>query len=84
MEIRVKSKQNKNNDFQQTRSNYKEIFQEDMKILKNFEKKEIEKEIHIFFSCNKYDYIQRKAFNNINEVDNIKLQIGKESLPKLL
>ena len=44
----------------------------------------MEKEIHIFFNCNKYDNIQRKAFNDINEVDNIKLQIGKESLPKLL
>ena len=24
------------------------------------------------FSCNKYDNIRRKAFNDINEVDNIK------------
>ena len=53
-----------------------------MKIFKNFEKKEIEKETHIFFSYNKYDNIQRKAFNDINEMDNIKLQIGKESLQR--
>ena len=47
-----------------------------MKICKNFEKKEIENEIHIIFSCNKHDNIRRKAFNDINKVDNIKLQIG--------
>ena len=35
--------------------------QEDMKICKNCEKKEIENEIHITFSCNKYDNIRRKA-----------------------
>ena len=29
-------------------------------------------------SCNKYDNIRRKAFNDINEVDNIKLQIGNK------
>ena len=49
--------------------------QEDMKICKNCEKKEIEGEIHITFSCNRYDKIQRKAFYDINELDNIKLQI---------
>ena len=27
------------------------------------------------FSCNKYNNIRRKAFNDINEVDNIKRQI---------
>ena len=47
--------------------------QEDMKITKNYEKKEIQNEIHIIFSCNKYDKIQRKAFNDINEVDSMKL-----------
>ena len=52
--------------------------QEGMKICKNCEKKEIENEIHIIFSCNKYDNIRKKAFNNINEVDNIKLQIGNK------
>ena len=52
--------------------------QEDMKICKNFEKKEIENEIHIIFSCNKYDNIRRKAFSDITEVDNIKLQIGNK------
>ena len=49
-----------------------------MKICKNCEKKEIEDEIHIIFSINKYDNIRRKAFNDINEVDNIKLQIGNK------
>ena len=29
--------------------------------------------INIIFSCNKYDNNRMKAFNNINEVDNIKL-----------
>ena len=51
--------------------------QEEMKICKNCEKKEIEDEIHIIFSSNKYN-IRRKAFNDINEVDNIKLQIGNK------
>ena len=49
-----------------------------MKICKNCEKKEIENEIHIIFSCNRYNNIQRKAFNDIYEVDNIKLQIGNK------
>ena len=49
-----------------------------MKISKSCEKKEIEDEIHIIFSCNKYNNIWRKAFNGINEVDNIKLQIGNK------
>ena len=31
-------------------------------------------EIHIIFSCNKYDKIWKKTFNDINKVD-IKLQI---------
>ena len=52
--------------------------QEDMKICKNYEKKEIENEIRIIFSCNKYDNIRRKAFNDINKVNNIKLQIGNK------
>ena len=51
---------------------------EDTKICKSFEKKEIENEFHIIFSCNKYENIRRKAFNDINEVDNIKLQIGNK------
>ena len=46
-----------------------------MKICKNCEKKEIEDEIHIILSSKKYDNIRRKAFNDINEVDNIKLLI---------
>ena len=49
-----------------------------MRICKNCEKKETEDEIHIIFSCNKYDNIRRKAFNDINKVDNIKLQIGNK------
>ena len=49
-----------------------------MKISKSCEKKEIEDEIQIIFSCNKYNNIWRKAFNGINEVDNIKLQIGNK------
>ena len=52
--------------------------QDEMKICKNCDKKEIEDEIHIIFSYNKYDNIWRKAFNDINEVDNIKLQVGKK------
>ena len=35
--------------------------QEDMKICKNCQKKEIEDEIYIIFSCNKYDNIRRKV-----------------------
>ena len=46
--------------------------------MQNLPEKEIENEIHIIFSCNKYDNIRRKAFNDINEVDNIKLQIGNK------
>ena len=46
-----------------------------MKTYKNCEKKEIENEIHLNFSCNKYDNIRRKAVNDVNEVDIIKLQI---------
>ena len=49
-----------------------------MTICKNCEQKETENEIHIIFSCNKYDNIQRKAFKDINELDNIKLQIGNK------
>ena len=49
-----------------------------MKICKNCEKKEIEDEIHTIFSCNKYDNIRKKAFNDINKVVNIKLQIGNK------
>ena len=33
-------------------------------------------EIRIIFSCNKYDNIRRNAFNDINEVYNIKILIG--------
>ena len=48
-----------------------------MKICKNCETKEIENEIHVIFSCTKYDNIRRKAFN---EGDNIKLQLGRITL----
>ena len=54
--------------------------QEDMKICKHYDKKEIENEILIIFSCNKCDNIWRKAFNNLNAMDNIKLQIGNKIL----
>ena len=49
-----------------------------MRICKNCEKMETKDEINIIFSCNKYDNIRRKAFNNINKVDNIKLRIGNK------
>ena len=49
-----------------------------MKICKNHGRKEIENQIHMIFSCDRYDNIQRKAFNDINEVDNIKLQIANK------
>ena len=49
-----------------------------MKICKHFEERKIEDEIQIIFSCNKYDNIRRKTFNDINEVYNIKLQIGNK------
>ena len=44
-----------------------------MKFCKNCKKKQIKNEINIIFSCNNYDNIRMKAFNKINEVDNIKL-----------
>ena len=49
-----------------------------MKICKYCEKKEIENEIHIATNCNKHDNIRRKAFNDVNAADNIKLQIGNK------
>ena len=49
--------------------------EEDIKICKNCEKKGKENEIHMIFSCNEYDKIQRKSFSDINELDNIKLQL---------
>ena len=52
--------------------------QGDMKICKNFQKKEIKDEIHIIVSSNKYDHVGRKAFNDIIAVDNINLQIGNK------
>ena len=54
--------------------------QENMEICKKCERKEIENEIPMTFSRDKFDYIRRKAFNSINEVDNIKLQIGNKIL----
>ena len=50
-----------------------------MKICNSCEKKGIENEIHIIFRCNKYDNIRRRAFSDINEVDNIKLQIWNKA-----
>ena len=49
-----------------------------MKIYKNYKKKEIENEIYMIFSCDKYDNIWKKPFKDLNEVDNIKLQIGNK------
>ena len=47
-------------------------------------KKVRENEIHMIFSCSKYDNIRRKVISDINEVDNIKFQIGnKLKKPKL-
>ena len=38
----------------------------------------------MIFSCKKYENIQRKALNDINEVDNINFQTGnKIETPKL-
>ena len=37
----------------------------------------------MIFSCDKYDSIQRKAFNYINEVDNINFQF-QTSFPNVL
>ena len=51
---------------------------EDMKIYKNCKRKEIENEIYMIFSCDKYDKIWKKTFKDLNEVDNIKLQIGNK------
>ena len=56
--------------------------QEDIKISKNCQRKEIENEIHTIFSCDKYGNIQRKALNGINEVDNINFQT-KDNIEKL-
>ena len=50
-----------------------------MNIYKNCEKKEIEDEIRIIFSCNEYDNIRRKALSKIQEEDKIKLQIGNKA-----
>ena len=32
----------------------------------------------MLFSCDKYDNIRRKAFNDINEVDHINFQTGSK------
>ena len=45
------------------------------KICKNCEKKEIQNEIYIIFSCNRNGNIRRIAFNDTNEVESIKLQV---------
>ena len=46
-----------------------------MKICQNFEKKEIKNEIHIILVAISMITFEGKHFNDINEVDNIKLQI---------
>lgn len=45
--------------------------QKNIKNCKKCEKKEIENEIDIIFSCDKFDDIRRKAFNGTNKVDDI-------------
>ena len=56
--------------------------QEDMKICQNFEKKEIKNEIHIILVAISMITFKGRHFNDINEVDNIKLQI-KNKVEKL-
>ena len=53
-----------------------------MKICQNFEKKEIKNEIHIILVAISMITFKGKHFNDINEVDNIKLQI-KNKVEKL-
>ena len=53
-----------------------------MKICQNFEKKEIKNEIHIILVAISMITFNGKHFNDINEVDNIKLQI-KNKVEKL-
>ena len=53
-----------------------------MKICQNFEKKEIKNEIHIILVAISMITFEGKHFNDINEVDNIKLQI-KNKVEKL-
>ena len=46
-----------------------------MKICSNIgREKEIENETDMIFTCDKYDNIRRKAFNDINDVDDINFQ----------
>ena len=56
--------------------------QEDMKICQNFEKKEIKNEIHVILVAISMIIFKGKHFNDVNEVDNIKLQI-KNKVEKL-
>ena len=53
-----------------------------MKICQNFEKKEIKNEIHIILVAISMIIFKGKHFNDVNEVDNIKLQI-KNKVEKL-
>ena len=41
-----------------------------MKTCKSFKKKDTENEIDVIFSCDKYDNIQWKAFNDITKKGN--------------
>ena len=56
--------------------------QENIEICENCQRKEIENEIHMIFSRDKYDNIQKKAIKDINEVDNINFQT-KNKIEKL-
>ena len=45
-----------------------------MEIWNNYNSEEIgQNEIHVNFSCDKYDCIRKKEFSDISEVSNIKL-----------
>ena len=44
--------------------------------LQKYLERENKNGIDMLFSCDKYDNIRRKAFNDINEVDHINFQTG--------
>ena len=54
-----------------------------MKTCKSFKKKDTENEIDVIFSCDKYDNIQWKAFNDITKNKAIKHFFEKGSLRAL-
>ena len=50
-----------------------------MKICKNCQKKEVENEIDMILSCDKYDNIRRKAFIDIKKVNDFNFQTGNKT-----